>query len=298
MNAPLFTVFTPTFNRAATLPAVYESLCRQTLQDFEWVIVDDGSRDHTPDLVSTWLSSAIFPIRYFRQENAGKHVAFNRGVREARGELFLPLDSDDTILPEALSVFRKRWLEIPEDERVNFSGVTCQCLDQAGSVVGTPLPADQVDGLPFEVISRLKLRGERFGFHRTEVLRNFPFPEFEGERFVPEGLVWNRIGRTFKIRFVSDTLRVYRQSSDGLSASVVRIRYKSPNGTTTYYLETLDLPISGAERLRSAVNVWRFSTTPDARNFVATAFARNGLLLSFAFPVGRMLALIEKRRLG
>ena len=82
-HAPLFTVFTATYNRAHTLPRVLECLEAQTLRDFEWLIVDDGSTDGTQELVDSWRSRTDFPIRYEYQQHAGKHVAFNRGVQEA-----------------------------------------------------------------------------------------------------------------------------------------------------------------------------------------------------------------------
>jgi len=296
MSAPLFTVFTPTFNRAATLPAVYDSLCQQTFTDFEWLVVDDGSTDNTAELVAEWTKQGRFAIRFFRQVNGGKHTAFNRGVREARGELLLPLDSDDTLVPGALDTFNRRWLEIPEEQRPAFSGITCQCVDERGGVVGTPLPSSFIDGLPYQVIARWNLVGERFGFHRTEVLRRFPFPVFAGERFVPEGLVWNRIGRQYKIRFVCDALRIYRQSTDGLSASVTRIRHKSPLGTTLYYLETLDLDIPFTSKLRNALNAWRFASCVSSRKKVlATASRRYVILGATALP-GTALALTDKWR--
>ena len=49
------TIFTPTHNRAYILPKLYESLCVQTCQDFEWLIVDDGSTDNTKELVDEWI---------------------------------------------------------------------------------------------------------------------------------------------------------------------------------------------------------------------------------------------------
>src|ERR1700688_3150194 len=88
----LFTVFTPTYNRAKTLGRVYCSLCAQTVRNLEWLTVDDGSIDGTIYLVLEWSRTADFPIRYIRQTNQGKHVASNRGVAEARGELFITLD--------------------------------------------------------------------------------------------------------------------------------------------------------------------------------------------------------------
>ena len=57
-----FTVFTPTYNRAHTLPRVYESLKRQTCHDFEWLIVDDGSTDNTQEIIASWQTVAIAQV--------------------------------------------------------------------------------------------------------------------------------------------------------------------------------------------------------------------------------------------
>ena len=76
----MITVFTPTFNRAYALPKLYESLCYQTSNQFEWVIVDDGSTDNTKEIVSNWINEGKIDIRYIYQPNAGKPVAHNRGV--------------------------------------------------------------------------------------------------------------------------------------------------------------------------------------------------------------------------
>src|SRR5664279_3180792 len=102
-SRPLFTVFTGTRNRAHTLPRVYESLAGQTLRDFEWLIVDNESTDGTRQLVEGWQQEADFPIRYFWHENRGKHGSQNRAIGEARGELFVTLDSDDPCAPNAWS---------------------------------------------------------------------------------------------------------------------------------------------------------------------------------------------------
>src|SRR5262249_2422136 len=99
---PLFTVFTPTYNRAHTLHRVFDSLCAQTLRDFEWLVIDDGSSDSTRELIDNWTKSAHFTIRYIKQDHSGKHIAHNCAVREARGQFFLTLDSDDACTPQAL----------------------------------------------------------------------------------------------------------------------------------------------------------------------------------------------------
>ncbi len=88
-NNIMITVFTPTYNRATLLLQLYESLCRQSYSDFEWIIVDDGSTDDTRNVVEECIKKqSKFPIQYIYKENGGKHTAINRGVKEANGELF------------------------------------------------------------------------------------------------------------------------------------------------------------------------------------------------------------------
>ncbi len=205
-----FTVFTPTYNRMNTLSRVYESLKNQTFRDFEWLIVDDGSTDGTKSLVEAWQRKATFPIRYYRQEkHAGKMTAVNRGVREALGELFLIFDSDDACFPDALERFKYHWDAIPNKKRPHFSAVTALCVDEDGLLVGDEFPSDVTDSDSLEMTYRFKVQGEKWGFHRTEVLKKFPFPNLEGETVYPEGIVWNAIAREFRTRYVNEPLRIY-----------------------------------------------------------------------------------------
>ena len=163
-----------TFNRAHVLHRVYDSLREQTFRDFEWLVVDDGSTDGTGALVEAWRAEADFPIRYRYQENRGKHVACNRAVPEARGRFFLTLDSDDACVPQALERLNRYWEEIPEREQPGFSAVTVLCMDEAGRIVGDRFPRRITDSDPLEVQYRLKVRGEKWGFQRTAVMRTKP----------------------------------------------------------------------------------------------------------------------------
>ena len=259
MTAPYFTVFTPTYNRAKTLDRVYESLKHQTLRDFEWLIVDDGSTDNTGDLVRIWQSEAPFPIRYVYQNNSGKHVATNVGVREARGDLFLILDSDDTCVPETLEQFKSLWESIPDDRRNMYSTLSVLCVDSRGRVVGGLYLANVVDAKNQWQQFRLRSSGERWGVAKTDILRSFPFPRFNEEKFIPEGIVWNRMSRQYKTRFVNKPLRIYEQRSDSLSASAIRIRAMSPIGTSLYYNELSLLGLPLLQKMKASVNYVRFS---------------------------------------
>lgn len=196
---------------------VYASLCEQSFQDFEWLVVDDGSTDHTRELVLAWEQQARFPIRYVWQENQHKKAAFNHGVRLAQGELIVALDSDDTLDINALHQMAELWAGIPADRRSGFVAVTGLCSRPDGKVVGDLYPKDIFDSNALDIQFRYNIRGEKFGCLRTDVLRRFPFPE-DIPGFVPESLVWRAMARAgYQIRFVNQVFRVYYDSTDSLS---------------------------------------------------------------------------------
>lgn len=103
-DTPLVSVIIPAYNRADYLPETLDSLQVQTLQDFETILVDDGSTDGTADLVRARPE----PIHYIHQDNAGPAAARNRGLSEARGQFVAFLDSDDLWRPRFLEVAVQR----------------------------------------------------------------------------------------------------------------------------------------------------------------------------------------------
>lgn len=205
MTRPFFTVFTPTYNRARYLPRVYRSLVAQTFTDFEWLVVDDGSTDNTRELVQGWIKDSPFPVHYFWQPNQHKKVAFNRAVREARGEMLAVVDSDDELVPHSLAIFHAHWAAIPEHYREHFAGVGGLCVDDTARVVGTRFAISPLDCSLFDAVHRYRMRGDKCWFTRVNVLRQFPFPE-DVPGLVPEGVVWMQIASRYEMRFVNEVV--------------------------------------------------------------------------------------------
>jgi len=292
----IFTVFTPTYNRESTLPRVYHSLLRQEFKDFEWLIVDDGSSDGTRDLVDKWTKEAWFPIRYEWQPNAGKHMAFNRGVQLAEGQLFLSLDSDDACVPNSLERFYNLWIGIPESNRHKFSAVTVLTEDQHGLLIGDPFPSDILDSDPRELFYRYKVKGEKWGFHRTDILKQFPFPQIEGSSYIPECVVWNAIGKSYLTRYVNECLRTYYINESKTSTLTSQSMARSAKAFVIREEFTLSHDIDMFRFapdlfLRRAANFTRFSLLADLGwpNLGRVGSLLGKLLTTLMLPVGVML---------
>jgi glycosyltransferase involved in cell wall biosynthesis len=256
-----FTVMTPTFNRAHTLPRTYASLQEQTFRNFEWIVVDDGSTDHTPELIEEWRVRSVFPICYVRQENLGKHVAKNRAVAMARGRFFVGVDSDDWLLPTALHRLLEVWETIPGERREHFLGVVGRSALPDGTKAGTDLPSHFLDSDEIELRWRFRITGDNAGMSRIEVLRAFPMPTFEGERFVTEAVVQNRIAQRYKTRYFDEVIAIRDYQEGGLTAQSRLIRMHSVSASLLYYGELLAVSdrLAPRARLRASANFTRYA---------------------------------------
>lgn len=259
----VFTVFTPTYNRRHTLHRVYESLKAQTYRDFEWLIVDDGSTDNTCELVEQWQEENLIPIRYIYQENSHKHIAFNRGVREAKGEFFLSFDSDDSCEPQALERFKYHWDAIPLDQKEKFSTVSCLCKYTDGKIVGDLFPFNPTDSDFLEIHYGFKVKGEKWGFHRTDIVRGFLFGEKMMGTHLPESLRWRKIAKKYKTRFVNEALRTYWTDQPSIMRNSQHPR-KNASGAQINHLDILNeytewFRFDPLSFLRSGVHYSRFS---------------------------------------
>lgn len=144
-------------------------------------------------------------------------------------------------------------------QKETYCAINVLCTDPDGNVVGSEYPLSELD--VDSVWGQIKLRSEyeRWGVNRTCVLKCFPFPEIVNEKFISEGIVWNRISLAYKAKFVNEKLRIYKPRTDGLSASSVKIRHNNPIGTRLYYFELFKLPVPVIVKLKAIVNYNRFS---------------------------------------
>lgn len=252
------TIFTPIYNRAHFLNKIYQSLISQSVKDFEWLIVDDGSSDDCDSVLYDIVAKHkdAFEIRFYRKSNGGKHTAINLGVNEAKGDLFLILDSDDSLPPHSVATIIKQYNEVVTDDAI--CGVSGLMAHHDGSLIGSGYPINGMVASSLELRYKYNVTGDLIEVFKTKVLREFPFPEFIGERFCPEVLVWNRIAQKYKLKCFNE-VAYYRDYLDGgLTYNIVKIRMKSPLASITCYSELNKLKIPLIHKIKAAINYWRF----------------------------------------
>ena len=252
----MITILTPAYNRGHLLGKLYQSLVKQDFEDFEWVIVDDGSSDSTTDIVDKFIQDKKIIISYIKQSNGGKHRALNRGVIESKGELILIVDSDDSLPKNSLSVINRYYLEIKDNPLIG--GVCGLMAHHDGTIIGERKICSSMNLSSIEMRYKYGFVGDVCEVFKTEILREFPFPEIENEKFCPEALVWNRIATKYKLHYFNEVI-YYRDYLDGgLTSKIVRIRMNSPIASMICYAELNQLDIPFKDKLKAAVNYWRF----------------------------------------
>lgn len=136
------TVFTPAYNRAYTIHKCYESLRRQTLKDFVWLVVDDGSTDNTAELIKHWqtVPDNGFEIKYVYKENGGMHTAHNTAYENIDTELNTCIDSDDYMTDDAVEKIVNCWRKHGSDK---YAGILALDIFDNGNVIGKELETDR-----------------------------------------------------------------------------------------------------------------------------------------------------------
>ena len=224
----MLTVFTPAYNRAYCLHHLYNSLVNQSCQDFEWLVVDDGSQDNTRELVQSWIDENLIPIRYFYKKNGGMHTAHNLAYENIQTEINVCMDSDDYMPLDAVESIITSWNIVKDNPRV--AGMVG--LDQAvgGGVLG-PLPRDLTSVAYYKLQHSLAANGDKKFVYRTDIVKKYPkYPEYENEKLVPLSYLYFLIGRDYDIVCFNKIWALIDYQPDGSSATITKQYFQSPTG--------------------------------------------------------------------
>lgn len=241
------TIFTPTYNRAYILPELYESLRVQTCKDFEWLVVDDGSTDNTHELVEQWEKEGEVDIRYFFQQNGGKMRATNLAAKEAKSELFVCIDSDDQLIDgnvvhDSLDFWDHRASVLKESDCTDdLCGMISRRRSPKVSMIDDP-------GVPFvgtacDITSTY--RGETTIFTVTDILRKYPYPEFEGETFITDIYIYDAMSEKYKFLYHPYYSQFVDYMKDGYTMSFRKVLLTNPRGHREHHRQRIRLKRKG-----------------------------------------------------
>lgn len=175
------TIYTPTYNRAHTLVRTYESLTRQTSDDFEWLIIDDGSTDNTREIVKQWQSQSPFRIRYIYKSNGGLHTGYNVAISNIDTELCMCCDSDDYLPDNAVEIILQEWRINGSNRLAGIIGL--DYIAGTDKPIGGYFSADSCACHFLEIGNKLHHKGDVKMIHRTELLKPIvPMQSFAGEK--------------------------------------------------------------------------------------------------------------------
>lgn len=192
----MISIITPTYNREKNLKNLYNSLLRQTIYEFEWIIVDDGSTDNTEKLLSDFKhNSNFFKIYYYKKKNGGKHTAVNYALKYVNYDYVFILDSDDLIVDDAVECICK-WINdsrLGNEKCIGVSGLRGKNVKGKLERIGQyPIDKNCIVATNLERKQK-RLLGDKAEVYKTIALKQYPFPEFENEKFIPEDVVWNKL---------------------------------------------------------------------------------------------------------
>lgn len=291
----MITILTPTYNRANLLENCYKSLINQTNKEFKWLIIDDGSTDNTKEIVDTWIKESIIEIEYIYKNNEGKHTALNLGFEKVNTELTFIVDSDDVLTSDAIDTITYDWKIYNSS---SISGLSYLRGFSKNDVIGDSFPNTYVEYNPIDIQFRNKISGDKAEVWRTDILKKYKFPVYEGEKFQGENYVWWQIALKYNMLYINKIIYITEYHVGGLTRSGRKLRVNCPLGGMDNSKMGFDRRFPIRERLKRGIlfNCYAFFRKDNKTNrFKETN--NHLILVGITYPFGWLLYLYWKKYL-
>lgn len=284
----MITVLTPTFNREGVLRSLWDSLQKQTVKDFEWLVVDDGSTDGTKNLITQLQEKSDFPIRYIYKSNGGKHTALNVGIQTICSELTFIVDSDDCVTDDAVESILK--IHKKYRSQNNICGYAFLRAFPDGKVNGKKFDVDEKIGSYIDV----RVNGDDTGADKAEVfkthcLKEFPFPEYPNEKFLGEDLVWVRMARKYEMVHINKAIYVGNYLEDGLTNNRRKHNIASPIGCMHRAEEIMESDLKTRYRIKGGLQYIVYGRFAGVKVVNLIRKSRHKILATVCIPGGLLL---------
>ncbi|MBI2720866.1 MAG: glycosyltransferase [Bacteroidetes bacterium] len=218
-NSPLISVLLPVYNAGKFLHESIESILNQTFSDFELIIINDGSKDNSKEIINSFNDTRIV---FIDQENIGLAASLNKGLGLARGKFIARQDNDDISLSQR---FEKQLMFFEKNPNVALLGTAAEITDEQGRPTGRfhrhssdslTLKFTLLFNNPF-VHSSVMFRKsviEKTGSYSTDTA---VFEDYD---------LWSRIARVASVSNLNEYLLKYREVLTGMSKSAADYKEK------------------------------------------------------------------------
>lgn len=237
----MITIFTPSYNRKIELKNLYNSLLKQKNVDFEWVIVDDGSSDGTDKYIAKLKKEKKININYIYKDNGGKQSAYNLGLKNAKGEIFLCIDSDDILMENVLFKIEEDFKGINGTNDIAGIAYVQSYISDKNKIIGSVFPNDGMIDTYFNIYHKHCVIGDKLIVLKTSIAKKYYFPIIPGEKFVPEALIFNRISLKYKFKCFNKIFACKEYLDSGYSNNYFDLVKRNPKGNMLYFRELFDL---------------------------------------------------------
>lgn len=281
------TVFTPAYNRAHTIERTYLSLVQQKCKDFIWLIVDDGSSDHTGELVKEWQKKENgFEIQYIYKENGGMHTAHNTAYENIHTELNVCIDSDDALADDAVQKILDKWKQV---KHLGYAGIIGLDADFSGNIIGKGFPEDLKETTLMGYYANGG-SGDKKLVYRTDIINQYPeYPVFEGEKYVALAYKYRLIDQTYKLAVLDEVLCNVEYQADGSSNTMFRQYIRNPKGFAFWRTVCMQYPETKKRVFMECIHYVSSSIISKNKKFIASS-PKKGLTV-LAIPFGVLLTM-------
>lgn len=283
------TVFTPAYNRVDLLPRCYESMKRQTNQNFIWMVIDDGSTDNTAALIRGYMKEPhAFDMEYFYKENGGLHTAYNEAIAHIETPLCVCIDSDDWMPEDAIEKILTFWEENGSNAYAGIVGLDCFA---DGRIIGDRLPAQKSVNLIDLMTGKCRLKnGDRTNVVRTELYKKYaPMKVISGEKNFNPHYMHLQISMEYDFLVMNENLRYVEYQPGGMSDSTLKQYRNSPNSFCEYRRLQMQFPDSPIKFcLKTAIHYGAECLLAKQRVFRELS-AKYTLLCALTFPCSVLL---------
>ena len=294
---PRVSIVTPSWNRAEYLPKVYAALVAQTFQDFEWIVVDDGSEDDTQAVMQELLEKSPFPVTFAHySKRVGKCRADNTLLELAKGDKVLWCDSDDELVSDAIEKMLGVWDEIPLQEQNEYIAVIALCVDQDGHIQSSgfdnfiPFSSSWNDALELHGMT-----GDMCFMLNSTFLADARF--LEVDLVMSESGFWTQF-RDKKVICFPDPLKVVTRTTENRISGSSRMEFCRGKAHAILLADNdRYLNMSFKRQIKIASNLIRYSIHGDLElREIKGAFGLASTRLPFRFGaiLGRVLALKDR----